>query len=450
MKIDSIKIRNFKGFKECDLEFHPNVNVFIGSNASGKTTILNAIIKSIYSLTGSFVRSSSHQKLILSNEDINYNSTFASIYSKFSKFPNYENDIDTQLTLGDVPEELIEQNYENNGISSSKNQFVKIFRNNIAHSPTDVPIIKFYPSNRGSVSYTYSNRDEIRQISQLETWSNIYQDNLSYSKFFHWFFENETNELRLQRDLKDFNIQSPDLKNVRQALYSVFDYLDFGNYKLVSKQEKRKGSSKLIPTLKLINQNNDFEEDISSKSDGEKAIITLVADIAYNLSLSKDFTVDDNFLNSFGIVIIDEIETHLHPKWQREILPILTKIFPNIQFFIATHSPQIISSVESDCVFISENFNIDKAKLKTKGEDSNSLLKYAFESTDRPKPFINLIKRFNDLIDNNAKVDEIQKVINEIQSLYNQDTGIGISNLIDELNIKLSAYLFEKEYEENN
>jgi predicted ATP-binding protein involved in virulence len=444
MKIDKIKIRNFKGFKECDLEFHPNINVFIGSNASGKTTILNAIIKSIYNLTSNFVGSNSNAKLILSNDDINYQSTYSKIYSRFSSFPNYEKEIETEIYTNGTPIELKEALN-----SSLRKEFLQKLNYLISLGPLDIPIVKFYPANRGSISYKNNFTNNVYQISQLESWSNIYQDDLSYSKFFNWFFENETNELRLQRDENSFEIQSPDLKNVRVAIYKVFEYLKFGNYKIVSKQEKRGGSSKLIPTIKLINLNSKIEEDISNKSDGEKAIITIVADIAYNLSLSKDFTFSQNFLDSFGIVIIDEIETHLHPKWQREIIPILTKTFPNIQFFVATHSPQIVSSVKSESVFISENFTIQKAKLKTKGEDTNSLLRFAFESTERPKPFMDLIEKFDNLIENNEESSKVEEVIDEIQKLYNKDNGMGISNLIDELNIKLSAYLFEKEYEEN-
>ena len=116
--------------------------------------------------------------------------------------------------------------------------------------------------------------------------------------------------------------------------------------------------------------------------------------------------------------MIDEIETHLHPKWQREILPILSKLFPNIQFFIATHSPQIVASVKSESVFICDNFNVEKVPFKTFGEDSNSILNEIFNTTDRPIPYIKLIQKFDDLIDNDASIGKsYAEVCKDVNSL---------------------------------
>ena len=110
----------------------------------------------------------------------------------------------------------------------------------------------------------------------------------------------------------------------------------------------------------------------------------------------------------------------LHPKWQREILPILTTIFPNIQFFVATHSPQIVASVPSESVFVCDNFIVDGVHLKTLGEDTNSLLKYIFEATDRPKEYVKLIEEIDFLIDKNESPDSIKKVIHAIELKYNE------------------------------
>jgi predicted ATP-binding protein involved in virulence len=206
----------------------------------------------------------------------------------------------------------------------------------------------------------------------------------------------------------------------------------------------------LIPYLSLENEGTKQEESLDSKSDGEKAIISLIADIAYNLSIAKDFARDNDFLNSPGIVLIDELETHLHPNWQRQIIPILTSIFPAIQFFIATHSPQIVSSVNSESVFLCDNFNVDKVYLKTKGEDTNSLLKYIFNSTDRPEEYIGLLNRFNLLIEQKAPYADIEAIIREIANIESDDKSGTLSNLVGDLQLQLEAYKFDREYEENN
>jgi predicted ATP-binding protein involved in virulence len=442
MKVDSIVIKNYKGFRDCEVDFHPKMNVFIGSNASGKTTLLNAVLKSIVGLTSKINGSSSLKKI--KNEDINYNEKFSSLIGYISDFTDSDLDVKTFIHAGI---ESQESKITARTIENQLNYIVQDLLKIIKVSPITIPIVKFYPANRSSVTYLEVGRDSLYQISQLETWSNIYHNSLSYSKFFHWFFENETEELRMQRDHNNFNIQNPNLRDVRKALEVTFSELGYGSFSLLSKQIKRAGNSKLLPSLFLKNNLTKEEESLDNKSDGEKAIITLIADIAYNLSIAKDFVNDDDFLKSPGIVMIDEIETHLHPKWQREILPILSKIFPNIQFFVATHSPQIVASVPSDCVFICDNFKVEKVHLKTLGEDTNSLLSEIFNATDRPKNYIELIEKFDNLIDSEASVDKLSEVIDELKKLYEKDNGIGISNFIDELNIRLSAYKFDKEYE---
>ena len=445
MKVDRIEIKNYKGFENCNIDFHPKMNVFIGNNASGKTTILNAISKSAASIVPRVI---SRNAVSITNEDINYKALFAYIIGHISHFTEDDINFQTFTHAGIVTEDakLISAK-----ISKDISTVASNFKKKIQVSPITIPIIKFYSANRGSFSYSYSEGIiDIYDISQLETWSNIMQSSLSYGKFSHWFYQNETDELRLQRDYKDFNAQSPALRDVRKALALAFKELGYGDYSLVSKQIKRAGNSKLTPALFLKNNKTLKEENLDKKSDGEKAIITLISDIAYNLSIAKDFAVDNDFLKSSGIVIIDEIETHLHPKWQREILPILLKLFPNIQFFVATHSPQIVASVPSDSVFVCDNFKTEKVSLKTLGEDTNSILVEIFNATDRPKSYIKLIQQFDNLIDNDGNnAPKLEKIISEIKKMYEKDTGSGISDLIDELNIRLSSYKFDKEYEED-
>lgn len=81
-------------------------------------------------------------------------------------------------------------------------------------------------------------------------------------------------------------------------------------------------------------------------SDGEQRLFTLFVDIARNLSLQDES--DRSIGGGKAIVLIDEIDVHLHPKWQRQIVPLLEDLFPNCQFIATTHSPFVIQSVRSD------------------------------------------------------------------------------------------------------
>ena len=84
-------------------------------------------------------------------------------------------------------------------------------------------------------------------------------------------------------------------------------------------------------------------------SDGEKGVISLVADIAYRMALLNPDLLE-HVLETPGIVLIDEIDLHLHPAWQKKIVDDLIHIFPNIQFVITTHSPSVLANVRKEYV----------------------------------------------------------------------------------------------------
>lgn len=444
MVITKIEIENFKGFKSQEIEFDPKLNFFIGSNASGKTTLLNAIIKSIYQLTKNFAKistKSTSEALNTNDGDINYDQIFSYVKT-YIQLPNKKKEFTFPIGIGKISREKL------NSFSNSRRDLINVFKEEVNQGPITIPIIKYFPANRTSFEYT-SISEKVYHISQLETWSNIYQDNLSYSRFLHWFFENETQELRLQRDRSNFNIESPHLKFVRHSIEKALEILYEDSFKIKSSQIKRKGSSRLTPVLQIQKTDRSNIEELESKSDGEKAVISLVADIAYNLSLAKDYTFDEEVSNSPGIVIIDEIESHLHPNWQRKIITVLTKLFSNIQFFITSHSPQVLSSVNSKHVFLCQDFKIHKVSFKSKGVDSNNLLKYLFNSSERPKVYLDFINSFDKKIEQNAKIEELENLLTEIIHLEEQDIGNDINLLVSELRLKLEAYKFDIDHEAN-
>ena len=86
--------------------------------------------------------------------------------------------------------------------------------------------------------------------------------------------------------------------------------------------------------------------DVLQLSDGEKCTLALFGDIARRLAIANP-SLDDP-LQGDGVVLIDELELHMHTSWQRKVISMLKKTFPNIQFIITTHSPQILGEVDHD------------------------------------------------------------------------------------------------------
>ena len=122
---------------------------------------------------------------------------------------------------------------------------------------------------------------------------------------------------------------------------------------------------------------------INQLSDGYKSTISLVADIAYRMAVLNPQLLGSVCSQTDGIVLIDEVDLHLHPEWQQQILADLTAIFPKVQFIVTTHAPAVISSVEQECVRVLHNNQIDLPALETYGRDTNGILRAVMGVSER-------------------------------------------------------------------
>lgn len=446
MIVEKLELENFRGFEQAEILFDKRLNVFIGGNGAGKTSILEAVVKCLDIIKRYVIGGYRTVEL----NDINYNALFSTISIKINYPEAIKVSIPIPLFIGSLDLQ------KNSRLLSSETQ--EVFKKNmdslitfIENQTHSIPIIKFYSTNRNATNYTKNKNNTIHQTPQLQTWTNIKHNNTSYSNFLNWFFQNETNELRLKRDKEDFNVELTVLKAIRLVINQAFLKLHKKDFLIKSNQFKRAGSNDLIPTIVLQDKETKQELDVSSLSDGEKTILTLISDIAYNLSIANpEGKTTEEILSSKGIVLIDEIDAHLHPTWQREIVPLLLDLFPSIQFFVTTHSPQTIASIKSEQVFICDNFEVSQLKFKTKGLDSNTILRHVFNSTDRPKEYQVLLSKFDDLIEEEASIEAIEAVLSEITTKEQEDTQVDVSQLRNELELRLEAYKFDLEHEENN
>ena len=150
--------------------------------------------------------------------------------------------------------------------------------------------------------------------------------------------------------------------------------------------------------LDLLVQKNDLELSVLQLSQGEKTILALVADIARRLVLLNPKS--DNPLNGNGIVLIDEIDLHLHPEWQQKIIDRLTKTFKGIQFILTTHSPQVCHTVDSSNIFLIRDCKLYKSPKGTRGAVSSWVLKNLFAVDERPPTdkYTKMLREYTDMV----------------------------------------------------
>ena len=109
-------------------------------------------------------------------------------------------------------------------------------------------------------------------------------------------------------------------------------------------------------------------------SDGYRNTLSLVGDIAFRMAALNPQMLGEVTAKTPGIVLIDEIDQHLHPYWQKNILICLTRIFPKVQFIVTTHSPNVISSALGTNLILLDDTGCHYYGSNAYGKDVNSVL----------------------------------------------------------------------------
>jgi predicted ATP-binding protein involved in virulence len=158
---------------------------------------------------------------------------------------------------------------------------------------------------------------------------------------------------------------------------------------------------------------------VRAMSSGVQAVVSLVVDLAFRCLRLNSVHTEDALSVSYGIVLIDEIEQHLHPGWQQRILPSLRRIFPKIQFIVTTHSPEVLSTVESQQIRILQEGKCYEAPPGTLGAESQRLLQDVLDLKDPrpPIPEVNQLKEYLALIDqeqwDSPRAKELRLILDE-------------------------------------
>jgi len=157
--------------------------------------------------------------------------------------------------------------------------------------------------------------------------------------------------------------------------------------------------------ITVISKNGASTQDIATAlpvswlSDGLRAVFSMVADIAYRCVKLNPHLGENACVETNGIVLIDEVDIFLHPSWQQRIIGDLQRTFPNIQFIVTTHSPQVVSSVPKECIRIISNGAIVPFDTQTQGVESQMILAEIFGTSSVPEndPWVVLLNKYANL-----------------------------------------------------
>ena len=191
------------------------------------------------------------------------------------------------------------------------------------------------------------------------------------------------------------------------------------------------------PEKTLLLDKEGITLDVRQLSDGERGILALVFDLARRLSQANP-KLDDPLRDGKAVVLIDELDLHLHPRWQRTVVEKLTRTFPNCQFIATTHSPQIIGEVSPDKIILLESGQPPYRRDQSLGMDSNWILRYLMDASERDPETKQELSCIADLIEDEqydkatTAVETLRSTLGEFPELVRLQTRIDRIRLLEE------------------
>jgi predicted ATP-binding protein involved in virulence len=156
--------------------------------------------------------------------------------------------------------------------------------------------------------------------------------------------------------------------------------------------------NKSLPKGIFVHQKNGERLPISRLSAGYRNVLWTLLDIGWRCVMLNPFLQKDVFKETEGLVLIDEIDLHLHPQWQRRIVAILQEAFPKIQFVLTTHSPLVLASKGAHVVLLGENHQVE-TDINIAGMKPSWVLSDFMGVSERPEEISTAIQAYFDLIE---------------------------------------------------
>ena len=443
MKLKRITVKNFRCFENLTLDLHPELTVLIAPNGMGKTAMLDAVRIAVWPFVKAFdLGTQTGRSATIQPEDVRLfqnaeGDMEAAVPSAITAYGSWREDKQgiTWSQIRDSVKPDFESSYadgpNSEGLTDSKEgplgdlkildehdcyksgtkalndfgvELQKEIRREDRRSPLDLPLIVYLGTGRfcrqdphssdaslgkpgrGMLSRTWGYRDCISLTSgyqQFEDW---------YSWLWHSYWEEHIRRYQKKAPPSD---KEQRFQNIIRGVQATVNEL----------VEKETGWGDIAYSVGLSNQtflSHPLHGDLpfGSLSDGLRNAVAMAADLAFRCIKLNPHHDTEAALKTEGIAMIDEVDMFLHPKWQQTIIGSLRRAFPKIQFIVTTHSPQVLSTVKSECIRILKDGQVYSAPKGTKGAEASRVLKRVLGVEVRPPGDENtiLLKEYLDLV----------------------------------------------------
>lgn len=358
MNIKSITVKNFRGFEDRTFELDPKMNVVLGNNTKGKTTLLHAIQIALGAYLKSLSQLPNNEEAFKRNFKVDDRPLIYSEVNEDFVYPTKENpNISVQATLStfgkingtpfkekkdiEWSREMKGKNTINTGELTTlveKWQSYRVMEN----TETDVvlPLVLAFGADR--IDNNYKLVDKKANISRLvKAYKFALAETVDFKSALAWYYNFNTKGKK-----------SPEVPGTDVAFEKALE-----TAARITNIAREEGNRSFWADVKVVGDDKPTRLKYEMMSSGFKAMVNMVAEIAYRCIMLNRWLGEDAVKKTPGIVLIDEIDLYLHPHWQQHVLADLHDAFPEIQFIVSTHSPFIVQSVDSQNVITIDGQN---------------------------------------------------------------------------------------------
>lgn len=396
MKIQSLSLLNFRGIETLDVNFTQRTTAFVGINGVGKSAVLDALAIGLSQLT-SRINGLPQRARAIAQDDIRQGADFTRIalVAELRGQP-VQWSVVKNRHKGSYSDPCRKSDLDalNMAVSALNAEWEHV--ESERQEPYDLPLAVYYDVNRAVLDIPL----RVRETLQNNPYE-VYRDSLDhggadFKRFFIWFRNCEDFENEERRDHPAFRDRR--LEAVRTA---VDLFTGFRNLRIRRKP------------LRMTVVKQELELNVAQLSDGERNMLALVGDLARRLSLLNPSLAHPN--EGQGIVLIDEIDLHLHPQWQRTVVASLERTFPNCRFVISTHSPQVVGELAPESVMLLRNGVLLGHAPRSLGLSSGEVLEELMEGNARNPEVTAQLDAIHRHIDDD-RITEAQELLNQLRA----------------------------------
>ncbi|MEG1254834.1 AAA family ATPase [Clostridium sp.] len=422
-RINEISFKDYRGFKNEEFKFNKQLTVLIGKNGCGKTSILEGVAVGIGAFLNG-VDDVTDSKNIY-KEDIRFSLEDTEEMPVRYDYPPTMVKFKSKFINQEIQWSRVKASLEGARTSTKDSTIVTTVVRQLVSDIREInsreiilPIFSYHGVGRVA-SFTRDMRilEKTEKLSRFVGYKDCLKPASNYKFFVNWYRKMKYREFEYSKKI-------PVLSAVNESIKKALTMLTDGEENTVKDILFNEGEIAV-----LFNNGNIIP--VSYLSDGYKDVVGIISDIAYRMAILNPKLGVDVLLKTPGIVLIDEIEVHLHPMWQQRILKILKAVFPKVQFIISTHSPMIVSTTdENEAIELFREE--DKIKYISVGNPKewymSDILRNVFDITEKVKPINDMLIvetleekliRYSEMVKAyvSSKNPELK---NEIESLYEE------------------------------